>query len=70
MVDHTNGFKLGNIDGSAPNATGFIGNHSVYFVYDSLDPTENWSRPYTLTFISWAKASTQRPIRAAFGFAL
>ncbi|MGW1997890.1 hypothetical protein [Embleya sp. NPDC001921] len=67
MVNHTNGFKLGSIDGKAPNAAAFTGNISTYYVIDALD-TENDAA--TVAFIDWAKAPAQRPIWQLFGFVL
>jgi len=67
VTNHTNGFRLGNIGGIAPNGTGFIGNRSVYYVYDPADTEVDTD---TIAFINWAKDTAQRPIWATFGFAV
>ncbi|GCE00025.1 phosphate ABC transporter substrate-binding protein [Embleya hyalina] len=68
VTNHTNGFKLGNIDSKAPNATGFVGNRSVYFVYDPQNGTA--ANANVVAFINWAKNPAQRPIWSTFGFAV
>ncbi|MFI6978229.1 PstS family phosphate ABC transporter substrate-binding protein [Embleya sp. NPDC050154] len=65
VTNHTNGFTPRQIDGKAPNATGFVGNRSVYFVYDPLDTESDTD---TIAFINWAKAPAQVPIWQTFGF--
>ncbi|MEU0937812.1 MULTISPECIES: substrate-binding domain-containing protein [unclassified Embleya] len=65
VTNHTGGFTPRSIDGKAPNATGFIGNRSVYFVYDPLDTEPDTD---TIAFINWAKAPAQLPIWTTFGF--
>ncbi|WP_406281354.1 PstS family phosphate ABC transporter substrate-binding protein [Embleya sp. NBC_00896] len=65
VTNHTNGFTPRGIDGKAPNAAGFVGNRSVYYVYDPAD-TENDAD--TIAFINWAKAPAQLPIWTTFGF--
>ncbi|MYW02946.1 substrate-binding domain-containing protein, partial [Streptomyces sp. SID3343] len=65
VANHTNGFVLGNIDGKAPNASDFVGNIDVYYVYDDMD---NENDADTIAFINWAKAPAQRAIWTAFGY--
>ncbi|WP_424641720.1 PstS family phosphate ABC transporter substrate-binding protein [Embleya sp. AB8] len=67
VTNHTNGFVLGQIDGKAPNTAGFVGNRSVYYVYDPLNGQNNSD---VIGFINWAANSAQRPIWAAYGFAV
>ncbi|MGC0420284.1 substrate-binding domain-containing protein [Embleya sp. AB8] len=70
VLNRTDGFILGNIDGKAPgegdtSPNSFPGNNSVYFVYDPLyDATAR----ETIAFIDWAANPAQRPIWAAYGF--
>ncbi|GCD97813.1 substrate-binding domain-containing protein [Embleya hyalina] len=65
VVNHTNGFKLGSIDGKAPNTAAFTGNISTYYVIDARDTEIDTN---TIAFINWAKAPAQRPIWQLFGF--
>lgn len=65
VTNHTGGFTTRSIGGLAPNAGGFVGNRSVYYVYDPLDTESDVD---ALGFINWAKDSAQRPIWATFGF--
>jgi ABC-type phosphate transport system substrate-binding protein len=67
VVNHTNGFVLGNINGLAPNATGFVGNRDVFYVYDGTDTESDTD---AIAFINWAKAPAQRPIWTSFGFSV
>ncbi|WP_143657877.1 substrate-binding domain-containing protein [Embleya scabrispora] len=73
VPDHTGGFRLGNIDGRVPgqgrtdggDPNAFVGNHSVYFVYD---PFRGAANAATVDFINWAKDPAQRVVWATYGF--
>jgi ABC-type phosphate transport system substrate-binding protein len=67
VTNHTNGFVLGNIDGKAPNAAGFVGNREVFYVYDGADTESDVD---TIAFIAWATAPAQKAIWTSYGFSV
>ena len=55
VPNHAAGFRLGNVDGIAPEAAGFAGNTDYFIVYDPLDSDDDTA---TVAFATWARQQT------------